>query len=99
MTSRDLEAAEGVALAKKAIVAMTDGDESTMLALLNTASHERLAWASSYLLGAIRAVAVSFSGQDTERALRVLRTAALNEDEDEIETRIRVIVNEALHDT
>lgn len=90
-------AASGIDAARRAVLAIADGDEAGALAALNATSHAEAVWAASYLLSAVRECAQARFGPSPRRVSDALRRAVADT-ADPVLTQVALIVEDAARD-
>jgi hypothetical protein len=90
-----LDLARGIELAKNCVHAIADGDDATVLALLNTASLGETRAAAAYLTSALREPALVVTKGDAVKASLLLHSWA-NATEDIAASQAMLVVHEAL---
>jgi hypothetical protein len=84
----------GMEMARRALNAFADGLDDDAYAVVNTGSHAETAWMAAYLLSALRESTAARFGNKPVRVALAMRPAARAIDEDLMETRLRLLVQE-----
>lgn len=89
------DSASGIEAARKALIAMAEGDQAAALAALNACSHPEAVWAAAWLLSGIKEVVSTTVGHDPRRLELALKAAASGADADIVITQVGLIAQHA----